>query len=99
MPSPRDWYGCEGTDNNQVTDGSMFSNHAIGVLSAAGGVNCGFAKKAKLYSTFLGKDGSGDTLTEICEAIVHFHNNKSVNGTTGLKDPTVVIGESSFIRQ
>ena len=90
---PRDWYGCEGTDNNQVTDGSMFSNHAIGVLSAAGGVNCGFAKKAKLYSTFLGVDGSGDTLTEICEAIVHFHNNKSVNGTTGLKDPTVVIGE------
>ena len=66
---PRDWYGCEGTDNNQVTDGSMFSNHAIGVLSAAGGVNCGFAKKAKLYSTFLGVDGSGDTLTEICEAI------------------------------
>ena len=94
---PRNWYGCEGTDNNQVTDGSMFSSHALGVLSAAGGVNCGFAKKAKLYSTFLGRtvDGvnSGDSVTELCEAIIHFHNNKSVNSTTGIKDPTVVIGE------
>lgn len=90
---PKNWYGCEGASNNQVTSNSMFSAHGIGVLSAAGGLNCGFAKKSKLYATYLG----GDTLTEICQAIVYFHNNKSNNPTTGLKDPTIVIGEFQYL--
>tara|TARA_B100001093_G_scaffold469291_1_gene489920 strand:- start:847 stop:2718 length:1872 start_codon:yes stop_codon:yes gene_type:complete len=92
---PTDWYGCEGSRNNQVASNSMLSDHGMGVLSAAGGVNCGFAKKSKLYGTYLGTDG--DSLTEICEAIIYFHNNKSNNPTTGIKDPTIAIGEFQYL--
>ena len=97
---PTNWYGCEGSRNNQVTSNSMFTDHGMGVLSAAGGLNCGFAKKSKLYATYLSNlsDDGGDTLTEICQAIVYFHNNKSNNPTTGLKDPTIVIGEFSYLQ-
>ena len=94
---PTDWYGCEGSSNNQVTSNSMFSAHGMGVLSAAGGVNSGFAKKSKLYATYL-SSSSGDTITEICQAIIYFHNNKSNNPTTGLKDPTIAIGEFQALR-
>ena len=77
---PKNWYGCEGVRNNQVTSNSMLSDHGMGVLSAAGGLNCGFAKKSKLYATYLGGafNVGGDTLTEICQAIVHFHNNMNI---------------------
>ena len=97
---PKNWYQCEGTQNNQVTSNSMFSSHAMGVLSVCGGVNCGYAKKSKLYATYLESSVSttGDTLTEICQAIIYFHNNKGTNGTTGLKDPTVVIGEFQYLQ-
>lgn len=92
---PKNWYGCEGVRNNQVTSNSMLSNHGMGVLSAAGGLNCGFAKKSKLHACYLGT--GGDTLTELCQAIVYFHNNKSTNSTTGLKDPTIAIGEFQYL--
>jgi len=97
---PKNWYECEGSSNNQVTSNSMFTPHGMGVLSAAGGLNCGFAKKSKLYATYLGGEFNvgGDTLTEICQAIVHFHNNKGINSTTGLKDPTIVIGEFQYLQ-
>ena len=93
---PKNWYGCEGVRNNQVTSNSMLSDHGMGVLSAAGGLNCGFAKKSKLYACYLGT--GGDSLTELCQAIIYFHNNKSTNPTTGLKDPTIVIGEFQYLR-
>jgi len=97
---PKNWYQCEGTRNNQVTSNSMFSDHSMGVLSVAGGVLCGYAKKSKLYATHLESSVSteGDSLAEICQAIVYFHNNKSTNGTTGLKDPTIVIGEFQYLQ-
>ena len=90
---PKNWYQCEGSRNNQVTSNSMFSDHGMSVLSVAGGVYSGYAKKSKLYATYIGDASDGDTLTEVCQAIIHFHNNKGTNGTTGLKDPTLVIGE------
>ena len=90
---PMDWNGCSQAYNVQVTSNNMFSSHAIGVLSAAGGIYCGFAKKAKLYACYM-----AEGLATVCNAVIHFHNNKSTNGTTGLKDPTIVVGEFQYLR-
>ena len=90
---PMNWNGCSQAYNVQVTSNNMFSAHAIGTLSAAGGIHSGFAKKAKLYSIYM-----AEGLATTCNAVIHFHNNKSTNGTTGLKDPTIVVGEFQYLR-
>ena len=90
---PMNWNGCSQAYNVQVTSNDMFSAHAIGTLSAAGGIHSGFAKKAKLYSIYM-----AEGLATVCNAVIHFHNNKSTNGTTGLKDPTIVVGEFQYLR-
>ena len=89
---PMNWNGCSSTSNNQVTSNFMIDAHAIGTLSAAGGIHGGIAKKAKLRASY-----TTDGLPTVCNAIIHFHNNKSTNGTTGLKDPTIVVGEFQYL--
>ena len=91
---PMNWNGCSASFNNQVTSNNMLAAHAIGTLSAAGGIHSGFAKKAKLRASYIYIDG----LSTVCNAIIHFHNNKGTNGTTGLKDPTIVVGEFQYLR-
>ena len=89
---PMNWIGCSSASNNQVTSNSMLDPHSIGTLSASGGIYGGIAKKSNLYAIFL-----TDTLATCCNAIIHFHNNKSTNGTTGLKNPTIVVGEFQYL--
>ena len=89
---PMNWNGCSSSSNNQVFSNSMLTNHAIGTLSAAGGIHGGIAKKSNLYVIYL-----SDGISTGCDAIIHFHNNKSTNGTTGLKNPTIVIGEFQYL--
>ena len=89
---PMNWNGCSQSYNVQVTSNNMLEAHAIGTLSAAGGIHSGFAKKAKLYAIYI-----AEGLTTVCNAIIHFHNNKGTNGTTGLKDPTIVVGEFQYL--
>jgi hypothetical protein len=56
---PMDWVDLEDPSNNQITSNSLFSAHGIGVLSAAGGTICGFAKKSNLRAAYLtAEDGS-----------------------------------------
>ena len=90
---PMNWNGCSSASNIQVTSNSMLTAHAIGTLSAAGGVYGGIAKKSNLYAIY-----TSDALATVCNAIIHFHNNKGTNGTTGLKNPTVVVGEFQYLR-
>ena len=91
---PMDWNGCSQSWNNQVTSNNMLEAHAIGTLSTAGGIYSGFAKKAKLRASYNYLDG----ISTVVNAIIHFHTNKSTNGTTGLKDPTIVVGEFQYLR-
>jgi len=75
---------------NTSQNGYMLTRHAAGVLSAAGGVVGGLAKKASLrviYSTGF------DSLSDVYNAIISWHNSKSTNPVTGKKNPTIVIGE------
>lgn len=96
--APMDWPDLEDAPNNQVStqDGgnSGLSNHGIGVLSAAGGTICGFAKKANLYAVYA---TTSDTSTEVINAIIDWHNNKPINPETGVKNPTIMIGEYQWL--
>ena len=90
---PMNWNGCSQAYNVQVTSNDMFSAHAIGTLSTAGGIHSGFAKKANLYACYM-----GEGLATVANAVIHFHNNKGTNATTGLKNPTIVVGEFQYLR-
>lgn len=97
---PLDWPDLESNDNNQQTNGTFFSQHGLGVLSAAGGRICGFAKHANLYATYISTSstvGSTDSTVEIINAITSWHNNKSVNPITGVKNPTIMIAEYQYL--
>ena len=88
---PQDWPGLVDAGNNQISDGTkILTDHGVGVLSAAGGTICGFAKHANLYQmTSYGSDSFAD----MYNALATWHNAKSVNPTTGKKNPTIAIGE------
>ncbi len=86
---PMNWPNLSDAPNNQVTPNNMLNAHGTGTLSAAGGIHSGFAKKAKLRAMYL----SNISITSALDSVKTWHNAKSVNGTTGLKDPTIVITE------
>ena len=86
---PTNWPNLTDAWNNQVAPGLMMNVHSCGTLGAAGGLVGGFAKKAKLHTCFL----SGVGITAALDSIKAWHNAKSVNGSTGFKDPTVLILE------
>ena len=86
---PMDWTGLSDSANNQVTSNKMLNSHGTGTLSAACGIHGGFAKKSKLRAMYL----SNVSITTALNSVITWHNAKSVNGSTGLKDPTVLITE------
>lgn len=91
---PMNWPDLEDASNLQVSDNSCMSAHGIGVLSAAGGTICGFAKKANLRAAYLtAEDGE----VECVNAITAWHNSKSVNPITGVKNPTIMIAEYQYV--
>jgi len=89
--TPMDWPGLSDAGNLQVSDGTkIMTDHGAGVLSAAAGTICGFAKHANLYQmTSYGSDSFAD----MYDSLLTWHNAKSVNPTTGKKNPTIAIGE------
>ena len=88
---PQDWPGLSDPANNQISDGSkILTGHGCGVLSVSGGTICGFAKHANLYQ--MSSDGA-DSFADMYDSLLTWHNAKSVNPTTGEKNPTIAIGE------
>ncbi len=100
---PMDWSGLESTDNSQISSNSCLSTHGMGVVSAAAGTICGFAKKSSIRLVYL--NGSEETVSgsstdgpiEIINSIIDWHNNKSNNPETGVKNPTILIGEWQYL--
>ena len=89
------WY----QHNPAITGGSAgnysYSNpgsyHANHVMGTAGGNRQGWARDANLYNLFYYAGASGNTnFPYVFDYIRQFHANKSVNGSTGIKNPTVV---------
>jgi len=90
---PTDWSAYNGAvtsaRNNQITNmnTNWFSDHAIGVLSAAGGKYCGWGKKSTLRVIYL-VDGTSNAYY----AVLQWHLSKAVNPATGVRNATVVTG-------
>lgn len=90
---PMDWSTVSGalssTVNNQVTNNSQnwFSNHAIGVLSAAGGKHCGWGKNSTLRVLY-----TLDGISNAYYGVLQWHISKAVNPATGVRNATVVTG-------
>ena len=95
---PMDWPDLEADANNQITTNSGgnsgLTNHGMGVLSAAGGSICGFAKKANLYAMYL---VTGDSPTECIQSLIDWHNAKPNNSETGVPNPTIMIAEYQYL--
>lgn len=89
---PMDWPDLEFADNNQVTSGKMLAPHASSVLSVAGGVINGFAKKATLRAMYANSN-IDDDFVEAINALTSWHNSKSNNPDTGVPNPTIMVGE------
>ena len=87
---PMNWPNLTGTANNQVSTAKMLDYHSTGTASAAAGLYGGFAKKSKVRMAYINE---GNTVSECLDSIKGWHNAKSVNSETGLKDPTVLILE------
>jgi len=85
---PTDWPDLEAPANKQATNGNYFTSHGIGVLSAAAGRYCGFAKKANMYMVSL--EGDDSDPIECINAIISWHNSKSNNPETGVPNPTIL---------
>ena len=85
---PMNWPGLDSTSNNQTSTELMLNDHSTGTLSASGGLQGGFAKKSKLRVCYL-----SDGISSGLDSIKSWHNAKSVNPETGVKDPTIVILE------
>ena len=81
--SPFEYYGL----------GSIFNIHSIPVMSCAGGRTGGFASRSNLMAIFI---SGGDTAIECINSIKKWHQNKSNNPTTGLKNPTIVCQEFGY---
>jgi len=79
--------GSAGT-YNYSNPGSYHANHVMGT---AGGNRQGWARDANLYNLYYYAGAVGNTnFPYVFDYIRQFHANKSVNGTTGIKNPTVV---------
>ena len=90
-----DWPDLDDASNKQVTNGSssMWKYHAMKSASVAAGLAGGFAKKAKIRTVYISGD---DTFVEVVDAVKGWHNAKSVNAATGLKDPTIMGTEFGY---
>lgn len=74
--------------NRQATNNTTyFSDHAIGVLSAAGGLICGWGKVASLRVIYL-----SDGVTTAYDAVLNWHLSKPVNPLTGRQNATITTG-------
>ena len=91
---PMDWTDLESVDNNQVTNGRKFSAHGIGVMSAACGTVCGFAKRANIRAIYL---SGTDDVVECINALIAWHNTKANNPQTGVPNPTIMIAEYQYL--
>lgn len=78
--------------NNQVTNNTeYFDDHAIGVLSVAGGSYCGWAKNSDLRVIY-----TSDGISVAYNAALEFHKNKPINPETGRRNATIVTGAFGY---
>ena len=80
-------------DRNEDQSSNLLTPHGAGVLSVAGGIYGGLAKKASLRQITM---TINDLLIDCVEAIIEWHNTKPTNSVTGKKNPTIVTGAFGY---
>lgn len=79
--------GISANSNIQATNNTEYlDDHAIGVLSVAGGKYCGWAKVSSLRVIYINVDSNA----AVYNAILAWHNSKPINPVTGKKNATIV---------
>lgn len=76
-------------NTQQVSGNLMFNSHGFKTMSVSVGNVGGWAKKANFHVIYLNGEGT----TSCVNAIKAWHNAKSVNSSTGFKNPTIVLTE------
>lgn len=92
-----DWSNHSGSissvENRQVTNNTnYFSAHAIGVLSAAAGKICGWAKVSSMRVIYL-----TDGVSVAYNAVLSWHNSKPINPLTGRRNATITTGAWGYV--
>ena len=92
-----DWNTYSGSitsaQNRQVTNNTAyFSAHAIGVLSAAAGLYCGWAKVSSMRVIYL-----SDGVPTAYNAVLAWHNSKPINPITGRRNATITTGAWGYV--
>lgn len=80
-------------DRNEDQSSNLLTAHGAGVLSCAGGIYGGLAKKSSLRQITMTLN---DLLLDCVEAIIEWHNTKPTNSVTGKKNPTIVTGAFGY---
>jgi len=89
------WTGLISSLNTaQLSTNLLLTSHAIGVLSAAAGVYSGYAKNSSIRVMYL---ESFLPATANINSVISWHNSKTINPETGLKNPTILIHEYQYI--
>ena len=81
------------TSNNQVSGDPLFSAHGLKALGVAIGLNSGYGKKSNGYLIY---NSPGNSTVSILNAVKTWHDNKAVNSSTGLKNPTICVYEFQY---
>ena len=81
------------TSNNQVSGDPLFSAHGLKALGVAIGLNSGYGKKSNGYLIY---NSPGNSTVSILNAVKTWHENKAVNSSTGLKNPTICVYEFQY---
>jgi subtilisin family serine protease len=81
--------GVSGTQpSNFYTDVNGHGTHCAGTMA---GKNFGWAKNANIYSmTVYGNEGNNITFEDAVDCLIGWHNNKTIDPSTGVKRPTIV---------
>ena len=89
---PINWFTTTGTAGTQPSGFYTDVNgHGTFCAGVAVGKTFGWAKNANIYSmTLLGNPGNEISLSNAITVLKRFHQQKSVNPATGVKNPTVV---------
>lgn len=90
-----DWPGLSSPINNQTNNDNFTDIHALGVLSCAGGLLGGFAKRSSLRVLYIDQD-NGDDIIDCIYAVMTWHLSKPIDPNTNQRKPTILNNSWGF---
>lgn len=79
-----------GRSTSTIYSYSSAGSHAIHVQGTAAGNRQGWARDANIYNIYYDINNAGYTFPYVMNYVTEFHKNKSINPSTGRKNPTIM---------